>query len=193
MKTHRSILILAALWISGCADGDAPNTGAVCPTAWVTAPAVDSSIALPSGGGSVLLHAAASGTQNYLCSAEASDGGVPAYSWTLVAPAATLADCHGATIGTHSAPSGAASPQWSSSDGSSVVGHRVAGFTADSAAIPWLLLAASSHTGTGIMSRVAYVQRVNTAGGKASAPCDAAHAGETSDVPYTADYFFLGN
>ena len=41
------------------------------------------------------------------------------------------------------------------------------------------------------MSRAAYVQRVNTAGGKPSAPCDAAHVGATSDVPYTSDYYFV--
>jgi len=117
---------------------------------------------------------------------------VGAYAWVLVAPAATLADCSGVAVGMHAAPSGAASPQWTNSDGSVVVGHKLASFTADASAIPWLLLGAASHTGAGVMSRVAYVQRVNTVGGKASDPCDATHVGATSNVPYGADYYFFG-
>jgi hypothetical protein len=42
------------------------------------------------------------------------------------------------------------------------------------------------------MSHVGYVQRLNTVGGKASGPCDVANVGATSDVPYSADYYFFG-
>ncbi|MGZ4190444.1 MAG: DUF3455 domain-containing protein [Actinomycetota bacterium] len=163
-----------------------------CPEGWTTAPTVDPSIALPADAGPMLLHVKAVGTQNYVCSGSDSDGGVaPTYAWTLVAPAADLDDCTGAVIGKHSAPTGAAAPQWTNNDGSAVVGQKVTSFTVDPNAIPWLLLAATSHPGSGVMSHVGYVQRLNTVGGKASGPCDVANVGATSDVPYTADYYFF--
>ena len=44
-----------------------------------------------------------------------------------------------------------------------------------------------------LLDRVRFVQRLQTQGGKAPAGgCDAAHAGATSRVPYSARYIFLG-
>ena len=58
-------------------------------------------------------------------------------------------------------------------------------------AIPWLLLAATTHTGQGKFSKVTFVQRVNTTGGKAPATgCDAAAVGKEARAAYTADYIF---
>ena len=58
-------------------------------------------------------------------------------------------------------------------------------------AIPWLLLAATTHTGQGKFSKVTFVQRVNTTGGKAPATgCDAATVGKEARAAYTADYIF---
>ncbi|HEX6837802.1 MAG TPA: DUF3455 domain-containing protein [Polyangia bacterium] len=165
-----------------------------CPAEWTATPSADPSIALPANGGSLILHAAASGTQNYVCTSSDVDAGDgKSYSWTLVAPAATLADCAGSPIGMHSAPTGAANPQWTNNDGSVVVGHKVTSFTPDSTAIAWLLLAATSHSGDGIMSRVHYVQRLNSKGGLPSGACDATHVGATDDSFYTADYYFFGD
>jgi len=125
----------------------ANNMGAECSAAWQAAPAVDPSIALPADAGALVLHVAASGTQNYACTMTPGDATTaPTYAFTLVAPAATLSDCNGVPIGDHSAPTGAAAPQWTNRDGSVIVGHRVAAYTADATAIPWLLLAASSHS-----------------------------------------------
>lgn len=175
-------------------SGASTDMSAGCPAAWTATPSADPSIAVPANGGGVILHAAASGTQNYVCSSSDVDGGAgKSYSWTLVAPAATLADCAGAPIGMHSAPTGAAAPQWTNNDGSLVVGHKVAAFSPDANAIAWLLLAATSHSGPGVMSRVDYVQRLNTVGGLPSGACDADHVGATSDSSYTADYYFFGN
>jgi hypothetical protein len=57
--------------------------------------------------------------------------------------------------------------------------------------VPWLLLSATSTAGTGVLTSVTYVQRVNTVGGKAPATgCDSTHAGDNTSVNYTADYFF---
>src|SRR5215470_7557864 len=48
-------------------SADASDSG--CPAAWLTAPVVDPSIAVPDGGGDALVHASATGTQNYTCMA----------------------------------------------------------------------------------------------------------------------------
>jgi hypothetical protein len=56
-------------------------------------------------------------------------------------------------------------------------------------AIPLLRLETLDTAGTGILSRVSFVQRLATVGGVAPAgPC--APAGERVAVPYSADYFF---
>jgi hypothetical protein len=61
----------------------------------------------------------------------------------------------------------------------------------DPGAIPWLLLKAKSNEGTGTFSKVTYIQRVDTAGGKApSDGCDQAHADAEARVDYTAYYYF---
>ena len=61
--------------------------------------------------------------------------------------------------------------------------------SADSNAIPWLLLQAVSNEGDGKFSDVTYIQRVNTVGGTAPATAgDAMHL--EARVPYTAEYFF---
>jgi hypothetical protein len=82
-----------------------------------------------------------------------------------------------------------AGPTWQASDGSTVVGARVAGATPDPTAIPWLLLRATSHAGAGEMTEVTYIQRVATTGGLAPAEgCTPASLGAVARVPYTASY-----
>jgi hypothetical protein len=61
----------------------------------------------------------------------------------------------------------------------------------DPAAIPWLLLRATSHGGSGRMGDVTFVQRIRTSGGNAPPTgCDAQHAGSVARVPYRALYCF---
>lgn len=169
-------------------QGDASDGG--CPSTWVVAPTVPASIDVPADGGGVLLHAAGAGTQNYACTA-GTDGGV---SWVFVGPQANLLDCNGNVIGQHFASDGgASSPEWiTSSDGSYVVGHKVAAYTpgGGAASVPWLLLQAVDHGGTGTLSQVAYVQRLDTDGG--IAPVTGCDAGDMAQVPYSADYWFYG-
>ncbi|HMJ12980.1 MAG TPA: DUF3455 domain-containing protein, partial [Polyangiaceae bacterium] len=84
-----------------------------------------------------------------------------------------------------------AGPTWEYRDGSKVVAARVSGFTADPTAIPLLLLSAVSHEGKGKMSKVTYIQRLDTAGGLApTAGCDASHVGEIARAGYAATYVF---
>jgi hypothetical protein len=128
-------------------------------------------------GNKVAFHAYASGVQIYRWNGT---------SWTFVAPEATLfADpaYHGA-VGVHYA-----GPTWESVNGSKVVGAVLHRCTANPDAIDWLLLKAVSNTGPGLLDRVTFIQRVNTAGGKA--PTHAGDApGAVARVPYTAEYFF---
>jgi len=126
----------------------------------------------------------AAGVQKYTCTAPASATG-PA--WTFVAPQANLLAPGGEPVGTHYA-----GPTWEYEDGSLAVGTKVASVTVNPAAIPWLLLAVSSHgDAPGRMMNVTAIQRLVTVGGNAPpAGCDAAHAGATIPMPYRAKYYF---
>jgi len=176
-------------------DAGTDAADAACPVAWTTAPTVDPVITLPADGGGVLLHAGAIGTQNYTCEQLAVDGGT-GYAWVFVGPEADLADCHAAKIGKHFASdAGATAPEWQTTDGTYVVGKKLAAFTPDggASAIPWLLIQETSNGGAGTLSKAGYVQRLNTDGGVAPAvTCDATNVGTTQKVSYTADYFFFG-
>ncbi len=175
-------------------EPDASDAG--CPSSWFVAPVVDTSIALPDGGPGVLLHAVGTGTQNYKCEGTPADGGAP-YTWTLVTPEANLTDCQDRLIGHHFASeAGAAFPEWQTTDGTYVIGSKhLPTFTPDGGAgsIPWLLLNAVDAGGSGTLEMVQYIQRLNTDGGNAPADgCNAGTVGASSDVPYTADYYFYG-
>jgi hypothetical protein len=157
---------------------------------------VDPRIAVPDGGG-VLLHATATGSQNYTCSQMMADGGTT-YAWVFTGPEADLADCTMTKIGKHFASDGGpTAPEWMTlSDGTYVIGKKLAADTPDggSGAMPGLLLRAVEHGGgTGTLSHADYIQRVHTTGGLApSSTCDATTMGMTEAVPYTADYYFFG-
>ena len=86
-----------------------------------------------------------------------------------------------------------AGPSWTASDSSVITAREIA--RADSPqpdAVPWLLLKEFSTTGPGAFSDVAFIQRVNTAGGQTpTTPCDATNADTQVRVPYAADYYFF--
>ena len=132
-----------------------------------------------------LLRATARGAQIYTCKPKAAE---PAeFEWALKAPEAELFDQSGARIGRHYA-----GPTWESADGSRVVGE-VMQRSAVPGAVPWLLLRAKSTEGSGMLSGVKYIQRLDTAGGVApSGGCDAAHEGTEARVDYSANYDFYG-
>jgi hypothetical protein len=171
------------------AVADAGGDGA-CPDGWLTPPGVDPSIAVPADGGVVLVHASASGTQNYACAA-LGDGG---FGWSLVTPQADLSDCHG-VIGHHFASeAGATAPEWLLDDGSYAIGHRIAQFVPEggAASIPWLLLSVIAQSDAGVLSQATHVQRLNTHGGIAPAASSCGADGGGQMVPYSADYYFYG-
>lgn len=135
-------------------------------------------IAAPGYVAALTLHA--EGAQVYECKADASGK----LGWTFREPIATLL-ADGKTVGRHYA-----GPNWESSDGSAVAGKAIGnapGTTAQD--IPWLKLEVTAQRGSGALSGVAIVQRINTKGGKADGACPT--AGTFLSVPYAADYVFL--
>jgi hypothetical protein len=185
-KTLVAMLTSGAL--GGCAGAQQaapPPASAGAPMAAPAAPAVPAAIAAPAGA-QVTARFHASGAQVYVCGA-APAGGSAGYAWTLKRPDATLTGDDGRPAGTHGA-----GPTWTSTDGSAVVGKKLAQADAPEAgAVPWLLLGAVSTTGTGVFTDVTFIQRVATMGGKAPASgCAADRVDAEEHVPYTADYFF---
>jgi hypothetical protein len=125
----------------------------------------------------------AEGAQVYDCKADA--GGKLA--WQFREPIATLLR-DGVTVGRHYA--GDAGPNWEASDGSAVTGKAAANVPGTTPAdIPWLRLDVLAHRGSGQLSGVTTVQRINTHGGVLSGPCE--KAGAYFSAPYSADYVFL--
>jgi hypothetical protein len=105
-------------------------------------------------------------------------------TWTFVAPQASLYNHGGEVVGLHFK-----GPTWEwLEDGSAVVGAKLAAYTVDPTAIPWLLLGAKSHTGDGRMTNVSYVQRLDTVGG--NAPAGSCSPGATANIAYSATYYF---
>ncbi len=139
---------------------------------------VPPAIAAPGATPLAMFHA--EGAQIYECKA-GSDGKL---GWAFREPIATLL-LDGKTVGRHYA-----GPNWENTDGSAVVGKVVAnapGATAND--IAWLKLDVVGRRGSGKLSDVTTVQRINTKGGAAKGACD--HVGAFLSVPYSADYVFL--
>ena len=103
--------------------------------------------------------------------------------WQFREPVATLLIA-GKTVGRHYA-----GPTWEMSDGSAVsakVLARAPGASAND--IPLLKLEVTARHGSGKLSNVTTIQRLNTQGGTADGACDS--SGALLSVPYTADYVF---
>jgi hypothetical protein len=175
-------VLAVTLWACGTASSEPVSGSAALEQEDQAPPPLPSpTLAVPAGN-RLALSVDATGVQIYSCKATATG-----FAWTFVAPRADLFDDGHELVGKHFA-----GPTWEwLDDGSTVVGAKVAGFTPDPAAIPWLLLSAASHGGQGRMSKVSYIQRLQTTGGLAPASgCDASHVGAGAEVAYTARYYF---
>jgi hypothetical protein len=136
--------------------------------------------AVAAPGETIVLSVHAEGAQVYECKAAAD--GKPA--WAFREPIATLL-VDGKTIGRHYA-----GPNWEHSDGSAVVGKAVGNAPGATASdIPWLKLEVTSRRGSGVLTGVTTVQRINTQGGKLEGACD--KVGSFKSAPYAAEYVFL--
>ncbi len=135
--------------------------------------------AIAAPGEAIVLSTHAEGAQVYECKAGADGKTV----WAFREPIATLI-VDGKTVGRHYA-----GPNWEHSDGSVVVGKVVGnapGATPND--IAWLKLEVVSQRGSGVLTGVTTVQRINTQGGKIEGACD--KAGSFKSAPYSADYVF---
>lgn len=121
----------------------------------------------------------AAGSQVYECKFDTAGNLV----WQFREPIATLF-IDGKTVGRHYA-----GPHWEMSDGS-VVRAKVVGNAPGSSAsdIPLLKLDVIASHGSGQLSGVTTIQRLNTRGGYTDTACD--RFGAFLSVPYTADYAF---
>jgi hypothetical protein len=180
-----ALLLMAAGCAAAVEQNDPVENASEALSSSCEAPDVPAILAVPEGN-KLAFAADASGSQVYVCTAGTDAGGNASYAWTLKAPDAKLFDKHGRQIGSHFA-----GPTWKGLDGSSVVGTRLQSYTADPSSIPWLLLQAASNTGHGLMSKVSYVQRLETTGGLApTTGCDSTTVNQTSSSEYTATYYF---
>lgn len=134
----------------------------------------------------LILQLHATGSQTYVCQA----GADQKLSWVFKAPEARLFDSSGQPVGEHYA-----GPTWKYNDGSAVVGKIAARQDApDSSDIPWLLLTAADHAGSGVFARITSIQRLHTKGGQPPATgCDEAHRAAEIKSVYSADYYFYSS
>ncbi|WP_244509881.1 DUF3455 domain-containing protein [Rhizobium sp. AC27/96] len=120
------------------------------------------------------------GLQIYECKADAAGK----LTWQFREPLATLIS-EGKTVGRHFA-----GPGWEFNDGSRIKGKVVAQAPgASEKDIPVLRLDVIQHDGSGDLSKVDTVQRLDTKGGIYSGACD--KTGDLHSEPYSADYVFL--
>jgi len=153
------------------------------PAQHTPAPTVPENLRAPAGE-EVILVAHAIGFQVYVCHA----GADQKFAWAFKTPEADLHDAKGAVIGTHFA-----GPTWKLNDGSDVTGKVIAkSDTPEPDSIAWLLLHATGHSGSGILSRVTTIQRIHTKGGQPpqASTCNESKRGTETKSAYSADYYF---
>ena len=165
---HGTVNVLSLTIAAACCA-----TGAMAQT-----PPVPAAVAL--SGATTVATFQGVGAQIYECKA-GTDGKL---SWSFREPIAALIQ-NGKTVGRHYA-----GPTWEDIDGSKIVAKasgNAPGATANDVA--WLKLDVTKHEGHGLLSGVTNVQRLDTAGGALSGPCD--KAGDFKSVAYSATYVFL--
>lgn len=137
----------------------------------------------PPPGQVMVLEALGAGSQNYVC--QKNEQGMA--GWVSTGPQADLFDDVGNRVARH-----VPGPSWIMGDGSRVDGTVTATVPApkEEEDIPWLLLSAQNASGSGKLSSIQWIQRLNTRGGRKpdGATC---LVGKTAKVPYTATYRFF--
>ena len=111
------------------------------------------------------------------------------FAWTFKIPHAHLYDSENTQIGRYyGAPKGAT---WEANDGSKVIGKQLAVSpnTTTAGSIPLQLVQQNGYEGSGAMSKISYIQRLNTVGGVApQSICNVQAKGKKDVVAYSADY-----
>lgn len=135
-------------------------------------------------GNKLVLSLRGAGDLTYECRVKVAMPG--AYEWVFAGPTAVLSDQNGKVLGKYYA-----GPTWESNDGSKVTGKQLATAPGAANAIPLQLVKANPSTGSGVMTDITYIQRLNTMGGVApSDSCAADNVGAKKLVKYQADYLF---
>lgn len=125
------------------------------------------------------------GEITYQCSAKKDMAGQ--FEWVFAGPDAKLNDRSGKQVGKYYGPPAT----WESMDGSKLTATQVAVAPNGMGNIPSQLVKGNAAMGSGAMSGVTYIQRVDTRGGVAPAtPCAAGNLGAKQTVNYQADYIF---
>jgi len=126
----------------------------------------------------------ARGAQVYECKPDPSDPNV--FRWTFTRPDALLYD------GTTELARHVSSNQWeSSTERGSITGFLAAIQDAGRGNLPWARYRTAPADAAGMFASVSTILRVNTSGGIApAAGCDALHTGESTSVPFSADFYF---
>jgi hypothetical protein len=159
-----------------------PSFLALAFTALLGSPALAQPLpdAIAAANEAVVVRLHAEGAQVYECKTNQSGQ----LAWSFREPIATLLDGD-KTVGRHYA-----GPHWELADGSIVqakAAGRAPGATPQD--IPLLKLEVTARKGSGQLSDVTTVQRINTKGGVTEGACPS--AGAMLSVPYAADYVFL--
>jgi len=132
-------------------------------------------------GKTVVLRLHGRGAQIFRCEMQ-TDGA----RWVFRLPEAELVDDSGALVVRHGA-------NWSFEhlDGSRLVSEIVDHVPApDGNALQWLLFSTRSY-GSGALTGVSHVQRIQTSGGMPPPVCDAAQVNQVLRVPFSAEFLFL--
>jgi hypothetical protein len=168
-------LVAAALTagLSGSAHGQQPAEDNALPAA-VVPPALN-----PPAGQVLLADFAARGVQVYQCTSGA---------WTFLEPAANLTGWAKRYARWQTAIH-FRGPSWESTEDGSLVEAKAVASSPVSGSIPELLLQATKNRGDGVFGHVTYIQRLATTGG--AVPTGTCTAGQTTAVPYRAEYRFF--
>ena len=125
------------------------------------------------------------GEITYQCSAKKDMAGQ--FEWVFAGPDAKLNDRSGKQVGKYYGPPAT----WESMDGSKLTATQVAVAPNGMGNIPSQLVKGNPAMGSGAMTGVTYIQRVDTRGGVAPATsCAAGNLGARQTVKYQADYIF---
>ncbi|WP_457279128.1 DUF3455 domain-containing protein [Polaromonas sp. P5_D5] len=136
-------------------------------------------------GNKVAMETVGVGDITYQCNAKKDMAGQ--FEWVFVGPDAKLNDRSGKQVGKYYGPPAT----WESMDGSKLTATQIAVAPGGMGNIPLQLVKGNPAMGSGTMSGVTYIQRVDTQGGIAPAmPCAAGNMGAKQVVKYQAGYIF---
>ncbi len=185
----KNVSVVTMLVLAGCAsDSGSSSSGSMAARPSMAAATVNNAmlpepVRVPAGNRQTM-ETLGVGEITYECRAKA--GAPGQFEWAFVAPVATLEDMQKKPVGKYYG-----GPTWEAADGSKITGKQVAVAPAMPGNIPLQLVKADPVMGSGAMTGVTYIQRLETKGGVApSAMCGASNVGAKQQVKYEAKYVF---